>query len=114
MGISILSYNGRVHFGLMTDARLVPDPEQVIGYFAGEFEKLVLMTLMEDWSDDICSAGAAATMQHHHGGTDAVSATKAASKKKKSARAVKPKGTKARKSTTETSEQRLARLRALA
>ena len=113
MGISILSYNGRVHFGLMTDARLVADPEQVIGHFAGEFEKLVLMTLMEDWCDDICSSGAAATMKHHHAGDDAVPVVRTRSRKKS---AVASKTTKAKttKPNAETSAQRLARLRALA
>ncbi len=67
MGISILSYNGRVHFGLITDARLVPEPERIIRRFAGEFEKLVLATLMEDWDSTICSAGAAATMMRFAG-----------------------------------------------
>ena len=27
VGISILSYNGRVHFGLIADAKLIPDPD---------------------------------------------------------------------------------------
>ena len=46
MGLSILTYNGKVHFGLITDAGLVPDPENVINKFAEEFEKLVMQTLM--------------------------------------------------------------------
>lgn len=50
MGVSILSYNGRVHFGLVTDAGLVPDPERIISRFGEEFERLLLTTLMEaDW-----------------------------------------------------------------
>lgn len=49
LGISILSYNGRVHFGLIADARLVPDPEQVIRRFGPEFEKLLYVALMADW-----------------------------------------------------------------
>ncbi len=49
MGVSILSYDGRVQFGLITDLRLVPDPNRVIARFAGEFEKFVLATLMEPW-----------------------------------------------------------------
>src|SRR3546814_9452476 len=27
VGVSIMSYNGRVHFGLIADARLIPDPD---------------------------------------------------------------------------------------
>lgn len=49
MGVSILSYNEFVQFGLVTDRRMVPDPEAVIGRFAPEFEKLVLAVLMEPW-----------------------------------------------------------------
>jgi diacylglycerol O-acyltransferase / wax synthase len=46
MGLSILTYNGKVQFGLITDAGLVPDPESVINQFGDEFEKLVMLTLM--------------------------------------------------------------------
>ncbi len=46
MGLSILTYNGRVQFGLITDTRLVPDPKTIIDQFGEEFEKLVMLTLM--------------------------------------------------------------------
>ncbi len=46
MGLSILTYNGRVQFGLITDTRLVPDPKAIIDQFGEEFEKLVMLTLM--------------------------------------------------------------------
>jgi WS/DGAT/MGAT family acyltransferase len=59
IGLSILSYNGQVHFGLISDAGLVPDPDAVIARFAGEFEKLVLIALMSDWSDGASPADAA-------------------------------------------------------
>src|SRR3546814_6735068 len=36
VGVSIMSYNGRVHFGLIADARLIPDPDSVIRRFGGE------------------------------------------------------------------------------
>jgi WS/DGAT/MGAT family acyltransferase len=49
MGVSILSYNGRVQFGVITDRGLCPDPKAVIAGFAPEFEKLVLTTLMAPW-----------------------------------------------------------------
>ena len=49
MGVSILSYNGGVQFGLITDARLVPDPERIIDRFRPEFDKLLLALLMEPW-----------------------------------------------------------------
>jgi diacylglycerol O-acyltransferase / wax synthase len=52
MGVSILSYDGEVQFGLVTDRGLCPDPEAVIERFAHEFEKLVLITLMSPWPRD--------------------------------------------------------------
>ena len=55
MGVSILSYNDRVHFGLVADRKLVTDPEAIIGRFAGEFEKLLFITLMSPWGQDLDS-----------------------------------------------------------
>jgi diacylglycerol O-acyltransferase len=52
MGVSILSYDGEVQFGLITDRGLVPDPERVIAHFGPEFEKLVLTTLLSPWPRD--------------------------------------------------------------
>ena len=52
MGVSILSYAGRVQFGLITDRGLCPDPERVIARFGPEFEKLVLGTLLSPWPRD--------------------------------------------------------------
>jgi WS/DGAT/MGAT family acyltransferase len=54
VGVSILSYNGQVQFGLITDRGLVPDPARVIAGFAPEFEKLVLTSLLAPpWSGDL-------------------------------------------------------------
>ncbi|MEP7327979.1 MAG: wax ester/triacylglycerol synthase family O-acyltransferase [Betaproteobacteria bacterium] len=52
MGVSILSYNGTVQFGLITDLGFCPDPEHIIERFAAEFERLVLVTLMAPWPRD--------------------------------------------------------------
>ena len=41
MGVSILSYAGGVQFGLITDRKLCPDPQAVIGQFQPEFDKLL-------------------------------------------------------------------------
>jgi len=41
VGVSILSYAGGVQFGLITDRKLCPDPEAIIGQFEPEFEKLM-------------------------------------------------------------------------
>ncbi|MEO6277404.1 wax ester/triacylglycerol synthase family O-acyltransferase [Roseateles sp.] len=52
MGVSLLTYAGRVQFGLITDAVLCPDPEAIIANFAPEFEKLLLLSLMMPWPGD--------------------------------------------------------------
>jgi hypothetical protein len=52
MGVSILTYAGRVQFGLITDAGLCPDPEAIIANFAPEFEKLLMLALMMPWQGD--------------------------------------------------------------
>ena len=62
IGISILSYNGRVHFGLIADARLVPDPDAVIRRFGPEFDKLLYLSLMGDWEHAMDSVAAEALM----------------------------------------------------
>lgn len=49
MGVSILSYDGRVQFGLIVDRDLVPDPERIVQRFASEFDKLLTLVLMEPW-----------------------------------------------------------------
>ena len=49
MGVSILSYDGKVQFGLITDKSLVPDPERIVERFASEFDKLLMLVLMEPW-----------------------------------------------------------------
>jgi len=60
MGVSILSYNGEVQFGLITDRGLVPDPQRVIARFAPEFEKLVLTALLAPpWHGDLDAETAA-------------------------------------------------------
>jgi WS/DGAT/MGAT family acyltransferase len=52
LGVSILSYDGRVHFGMIADRGLCPDPHAIVEAFASEFEKLVLTTLMSPWPRD--------------------------------------------------------------
>jgi diacylglycerol O-acyltransferase len=42
IGVSLLTYNGRVHFGVMADRNLITDPKSVCEAFAREFEKLLL------------------------------------------------------------------------
>ena len=45
-GISLLSYDGAVQFGLLADARRVPEPAEVVARFPAAFEQLVLATLL--------------------------------------------------------------------
>ncbi len=51
MGVSILSYNDRVHFGLAIDQKIVADPEAIIRHFTGEFDKLSCIALMVSWGE---------------------------------------------------------------
>ena len=49
VGVSILSYGGGVQFGLITDAGLCPEPQQIIDRFEPEFQKLLTLSLMLPW-----------------------------------------------------------------
>ena len=51
MGVSILSYGGGVQFGLITDALMCPDPDEIVKRFQPEFEKLVWLALMLPWGE---------------------------------------------------------------
>jgi WS/DGAT/MGAT family acyltransferase len=57
VGVSILSYNGNVQFGLVIDKRFAPDPEAIVSQFAPEFEKLLYSLLLEPW-DELRDPGA--------------------------------------------------------
>jgi WS/DGAT/MGAT family acyltransferase len=60
MGISILSYDGGIHFGVITDAGLVPDPHRIVTLFGDEFEQLLWITLMSPWGVDAADAALSA------------------------------------------------------
>jgi diacylglycerol O-acyltransferase / wax synthase len=49
MGISILSYDGGVQFGIVTDRNLIADPEPVARLFSRQFEQLLLIALLGAW-----------------------------------------------------------------
>ena len=51
LGVSILSYGGGVQFGVISDATLCPQPQEIIDQFEPEFAKLSLLTLMLPWSE---------------------------------------------------------------
>ncbi len=62
LGLSILSYNGKVYFGVIGDGKRVSDPGAIVRRFGEEFEKLMLIALMEDWNEEFDAMGAAATL----------------------------------------------------
>lgn len=51
LGVSILSYGGGVQFGVVSDATLCPNPQEIIGQFEPEFAKLAVLTLMLPWGE---------------------------------------------------------------
>ena len=53
IGVSILSYNDKVQFSLITDRHFVPDPETITPLFAAEFDKMMLALLMLEWDKPI-------------------------------------------------------------
>ena len=63
LGLSILSYRGQVHFGLIADARLIPDPDAVVRRFGEEFERLLYLTLMGRWEAHMDAEAAFALLQ---------------------------------------------------
>lgn len=60
MGVSILSFNGQVQFGLITDAALVPDPQSIVARFKPEFEQLLYFVLLEPWEPAKAESAASA------------------------------------------------------
>jgi hypothetical protein len=45
LGVSILSFDGQVQFGLITDAALVPDSQAIVDRFRSEFHNYARLTL---------------------------------------------------------------------
>jgi WS/DGAT/MGAT family acyltransferase len=63
IGVSILSYNNQVQFGLISDRKFVPVPAEVVDRFAPEFEKLVFYLLLHGQAP-AGSAGSAGNAAH--------------------------------------------------
>ena len=42
MGVSMLTYNGEVQFGVMSDRALIPEPGDLIRIMRDELERLIL------------------------------------------------------------------------
>ena len=89
MGVSILSYNGGVQLGLVTDGGLVPDPARIVERFEPEFDRLLLAVLMcprDVDSIDATAAESAIFGTSADSGADPTSAgrkTKAASRQRR-------------------------------
>jgi WS/DGAT/MGAT family acyltransferase len=45
-GVSMLTYNGRVHFGVIADRQLIEKPVELVRLIGLEFERLVLLVLL--------------------------------------------------------------------
>jgi len=45
-GVSMLSYNGHVQFGVICDRQLIPEPHKLVAFVETEFERLVLLVLL--------------------------------------------------------------------
>lgn len=63
LGLSILSYRGQVHFGLISDAKLIPDPDAVARRFGDEFDKLLYLTMMGSWEHELDAEAALGLLQ---------------------------------------------------
>jgi len=61
MGVSLLSFNNRAQLGLIADAALTPEPEEIVKHFEPEFEQLLYYVLLDAASraDESEEAGAA-------------------------------------------------------
>lgn len=46
IGVSMLSYNGRVQFGVIADRKLIPKPAALTAQMASEFDRLVYLVLL--------------------------------------------------------------------
>jgi len=62
VGVSILSYNHAVQFGLITDRHFVPDPENVIPLFRSEVEKMLMALMLHDWNEPLDPAALERTL----------------------------------------------------
>ena len=82
IGVSILSYNGNVQFGLITDAAMVPEPRRIIGEFAPQFERLLLTVLMHHADGDDTSEAPKRRTATRHRERDTQAAARSATRKR--------------------------------
>jgi WS/DGAT/MGAT family acyltransferase len=60
IGLSILSYDGSVRFGVIADRQCLAEPEALVERFRPELEKLLYLALLEDWEGPITAEAAEA------------------------------------------------------
>jgi WS/DGAT/MGAT family acyltransferase len=60
VGLSILSYEGAVRFGVIADRRCLAEPEALVERFRPELEKLLYLALLEDWETPVSAEAAEA------------------------------------------------------
>jgi len=65
VGLSILSYDGAVHFGLIADRKRVEDPDELVRRMRPEFEKLLYIALMADWQAPASAEDAETLLSPH-------------------------------------------------
>lgn len=53
LGLSVFSYGGGVQFGIMSDAHLCPQPQNIVDFVLQEFNALLTLTLMLPWGDQV-------------------------------------------------------------
>lgn len=63
LGVSIMSYKGRVLMGVATDAGLVPDPEVIISAFHEEFSEMMALVQMVRGDGQAMAAGGEPSLQ---------------------------------------------------
>lgn len=112
LGVSILSYNGHVQFGLVSDRKFVAEPARIVDRFAPEFEKLVIELMIEGKAPALQSLDTEALMRAAQAHKARTAADKAGAKKttakKAAAKTANPKKVVAKKATAKTSASKAA------
>ncbi len=117
VGVSILSYDGGVQFGVVTDRSVCAEPQKIIDRFAPEFEKLVYALLLAPWDETVDSSVATKALAAteavadvaSHLGDRAQASGNGAGRDAASATAPKPPGMRTRKSAFATARANAGR-----
>ena len=57
LGISILSYAGRVHLGIISDEGLIPDPDAILADFGAEFAEMLALARVQASLKEVAADG---------------------------------------------------------